>query len=81
VEGQSVLTAWAAGRFVADAIAPFVKKSGIEDKVVHRRLIIPGCVAGIRAELEAELGDWEVSVGVREAADIPRYLRALLSAR
>jgi acetyl-CoA decarbonylase/synthase complex subunit gamma len=81
VEGQSVLTAWAAGKFVADAIAPFVKKSGIEDKVAHRRLIIPGCVAAIRAELEAELGDWEVFVGVREAADIPRYLRALLSAR
>ncbi|GAI69245.1 unnamed protein product, partial [marine sediment metagenome] len=31
-EGLSVMTAWAAGKFVADAIAPFVKKSGIRDK-------------------------------------------------
>ena len=28
-EGLSVMTAWAAGKFVADAIAPFVKKCGI----------------------------------------------------
>jgi acetyl-CoA decarbonylase/synthase complex subunit gamma len=81
VEGQSVLTAWAAGKFVADAIAPFVKKSGIEQKVAHRQLIIPGYVASIRGELEAELGDWEVTIGVREAADIPRYLRAHAAGR
>jgi acetyl-CoA decarbonylase/synthase complex subunit gamma len=81
VEGQSVLTAWAAGKFVADAIASFVKKSGIERKVAHRRMIIPGYVASIQGELEAELGDWEVAVGVREAADIPRYLRALATGR
>ncbi|MFH1833536.1 MAG: acetyl-CoA decarbonylase/synthase complex subunit gamma, partial [bacterium] len=80
VAGQSVLTAWAAGKFVADTIAPFVKRSGIEGKVRHRKLIIPGCVAGIQQELEAELGDWEVAAGVREAADIPRFLRALQAA-
>jgi len=81
VEGQSVLTAWAAGKFVADAIAPFVKKSGIEERVARRRLIIPGYVAGLQSELETELGDWEVVVGVREAADLPRFLRALAGAR
>lgn len=78
VEGQSVLTAWAAGKFVSDAIAQFVKKSGIEEKVNHRKLIIPGYVAQISGELEEELGDeWEVVVGVREAADVPKYLRSL----
>ncbi|HHK60327.1 MAG TPA: acetyl-CoA decarbonylase/synthase complex subunit gamma, partial [Desulfobacterales bacterium] len=41
-EGLSVLTAWAAGKFGADLIAQFMKKSGIEDKVKHRELIIPG---------------------------------------
>ena len=29
VEGQSVLTAWAAGKFVPELIAQFIKKSGI----------------------------------------------------
>ena len=32
VEGQSVLTAWAAGTFVPELIAQFIKKSGIKDK-------------------------------------------------
>jgi len=76
VEGQSVLTAWAAGKFVADAIAPFLKKSGIEEKAPHKKIIIPGYVAQISGELDEELGDgWEVQVGVREAADIPKFLR------
>ncbi|MBE0429172.1 MAG: acetyl-CoA decarbonylase/synthase complex subunit gamma [Thermoleophilia bacterium] len=76
VEGQSVLTAWAAGKFVADAIAPFLKKSGIEEKAPHKKVIIPGYVAQISGELEEELGDgWDVQVGVREAADIPKFLR------
>ncbi len=76
VEGQSVLTAWAAGKFVADAIAPFLKKSGIEEKAPHKRVVIPGYVAQISGELEEELGDgWQVQVGVREAADIPKFLK------
>lgn len=76
VEGQSVLTAWAAGKFVADAIAPFLKKSGIEEKAPHRKVVIPGYVAQISGELEEELGDgWQVQVGVREAADIPKFLK------
>jgi len=79
-EGQSVLTSWAAGKFVADAIAPFVKKSGIEEKIKHRKIVIPGYVAQISGELEEELSDWEVVVGVREAADVPRYLRQMTSA-
>lgn len=76
VEGQSVLTAWAAGKFVPDAIAPFVRASGVGEKVNHRRLLIPGYVAQISGELEEELGgEWQVTVGPREAADIPRFLR------
>lgn len=74
-EGLSVLTAWAADKFVAETIAPFVKKCGIEEKVKHRKIIIPGYVARIAGELEDELGDWEVLVGPREAPNIPAYLR------
>ncbi|HID56150.1 TPA: acetyl-CoA decarbonylase/synthase complex subunit gamma, partial [Candidatus Poribacteria bacterium] len=74
-EGLSVLTAWAADKFVAETIAPFVKKCGIEEKVKHRKIIIPGYVARIAGELEDELGGWEVLVGPREAPNIPAYLR------
>ena len=54
-EGLSVMTAWAAGKFVADALAPFIKKSGIVDKVKHRKLTIPGYAAAESGGLEEEL--------------------------
>ncbi len=74
-EGQSVLTAWAAGKFVPDVIAKFINTSGILDKVTHRKVIIPGYVAQISGELDEELPDWEVLIGPREAADLSSYLR------
>lgn len=74
-DGLSVLTSWAAGKFVADTIAPFVKKSGIDEKTKVRQLIIPGAVAMISGELEEELPGWKIKVGPREGAHIPAYLR------
>ena len=74
-EGLSVLTAWAAGKFSADRIALFLKKSGILDKVKHRKLVIPGYAASISGELEEELPDWEIQIGPREGAHIPAYLK------
>lgn len=76
-DGLSVLTAWAAGKFGADSIAEFVKKCGIENKVKHRKLEIPGYLAGIKGELEEELPGWEIIVGPREASGLPAVLRKL----
>jgi acetyl-CoA decarbonylase/synthase complex subunit gamma len=75
-EGLSVMTAWAAGKFVADLIGPFVKKSGIEGRIKHRKLIIPGYAAAESGGVEEELPDWEIQVGPREAAHIPAYIKA-----
>lgn len=76
-DGMSVLTAWSAGKFVADAMAPFVKKIGIEEKVNHKKIIIPGYVAQLSGEFQEELGaGWEVIIGPREAADLPKFLKA-----
>jgi acetyl-CoA decarbonylase/synthase complex subunit gamma len=74
-EGLSVMTAWAAGKFVADALAPFVKKCGIADKVKHHKLIIPGYAAAESGGLEEELEGWEIQVGPREGSHIPAYLK------
>lgn len=74
-EGLSVLTAWAAGKFGADLIAAFIKKSGIEDKVKHRELIIPGYLATIKGELEEELPNWTITIGPREAGHLPMFLK------
>ncbi len=75
-EGLSVMTAWAAGKFSSDIICPFVKKSGIEDKIKHRKLIIPGYAAVESGGLEEELAGWEILVGPREGAHIPAYVKA-----
>jgi len=74
-EGLSVMTAWAAGKFAADAISIFVKKCGIGDKVKEHKMIIPGLAAGMSGELEEELPDWKIVIGPREAAHLPAFLK------
>ena len=74
-EGLSVLTAWAAGKFAGDDVGTFVKKSGIFDKSKNTELIIPGYAAAIAGEVEEELPNWTITVGPREAAHIPAFLK------
>ena len=77
-EGLSVMTAWAAGKFSGDAVASFVKKSGIADKIAHKKLIIPGYAASISGEMEEELPGWEVMIGPRDASLIPKFLKEMV---
>jgi acetyl-CoA decarbonylase/synthase complex subunit gamma len=77
VEGLSVLTAWAAGKFSPAKIAAFVKESGIEKTVSHKEVIIPGYVAVLSGSLEEKLGEgWKVVVGPREANALPAFLKS-----
>jgi acetyl-CoA decarbonylase/synthase complex subunit gamma len=73
-EGTSVLTAWAADKFTADTIAAAIKKSGVEEKVNHRKIVIPGGVAVLSGKLQ-EASGWQVLVGPRESSGIPTYLK------
>ncbi|MDD2498328.1 MAG: acetyl-CoA decarbonylase/synthase complex subunit gamma [Desulfitobacteriaceae bacterium] len=73
-DGTSVLTAWAAGKFGGDRIAEVMKELGIEEKVNHRNVIIPGYVAVIAAKLKEESG-WNVIVGPRESAGITGFAK------
>ncbi|NCO59182.1 MAG: acetyl-CoA decarbonylase/synthase complex subunit gamma [Deltaproteobacteria bacterium CG_4_8_14_3_um_filter_51_11] len=74
-EGLSVMTAWAAGKFSGDAVASFIKKSGIADKVNHKKIIIPGYAASISGDMEEELPGWEIIIGPRDASLIPKFLK------
>ncbi|MFH1981441.1 MAG: acetyl-CoA decarbonylase/synthase complex subunit gamma [Pseudomonadota bacterium] len=75
-EGLSVLTAWAAGKFAGDEVGAFVKKCGIMDKVKRTELVIPGYAAAIAGDVEEELPGWTITVGPREAAHIPAFLKS-----
>lgn len=74
-EGQSVLTAWAAGKFNAEVIAKAVAAQELEKSVPHKRIILPGYVAMLSGDLEDKLPGWNVMVGPQESADIPAYLK------
>ncbi len=73
-DGLSVLSAWAADKFSTKVITSAIKDSGIEERVAHRKIIIPGCVASLRLPLE-DMSGWEVHVGPRESNMIPHYLK------
>ena len=75
-EGLSVMTAWAAGKFAGDDVGTFVKKCGIMDKVKHTELIIPGYAAAIAGDIEEELPGWTITIGPREAAHLPGFLKS-----
>jgi acetyl-CoA decarbonylase/synthase complex subunit gamma len=77
-EGLGVLVAWAAGKFTGATIADYVQKSGLEQKIRHRRLIIPGKVARIRNDLQEKLPGWEIIVGPPEAGELPAFLPKLI---
>ncbi len=77
-EGLSVMTAWAAGKFAGDEVGGFVKKSGIADKVAHKKIVIPGYAASISGEMEEELSGWEILIGPRDASLIPKFLKEMV---
>jgi acetyl-CoA decarbonylase/synthase complex subunit gamma len=78
-EGMSVLTAWAAGKFDAERIAKAVKGFDVASRVSKKRVVLPGHVAVLSGELEAELPDWEIRVGPREAVDLPAFMKQALN--
>lgn len=75
-EGMSVLTAWAAEKFTAEKIATTLKECGIENRVKHKEVVIPGYVAVMSGKLQEESG-WQVRVGPKEASGIPSFLKSI----
>jgi acetyl-CoA decarbonylase/synthase complex subunit gamma len=72
-EGMSVDSGVAGRKLTADKVAEAIKASGVESKVKHRQLIIPGKASRISGEIE-EVSGWKVLVGPRDSSEIPKYI-------
>jgi len=73
-EGTSVLTAYSGDKLNEKTVADAMAKDNVASLVKHRKLIIPGYVAVMSGKLE-EATSWEVMVGPRESAMLPKYLK------
>jgi acetyl-CoA decarbonylase/synthase complex subunit gamma len=73
-EGIAVDSAVAGRKLTAEKVAAAIKTSGIENKVNHKKIIIPGKSARLSGEIE-ELSGWQVLVGPRDSSGIPRFLQ------
>jgi acetyl-CoA decarbonylase/synthase complex subunit gamma len=72
-EGSAIDSGVAGRKLTAERVADAIKESGIESKVKHRNIIIPGKASRISGEIE-ELSGWKVQVGPRDSSEIPKYL-------
>jgi len=73
-EGTAIDSGVAGRKLTAETVSDAIKESKIEEKVKHRKLIIPGKAARISGEIE-ELSNWEVLVGPRDSSGIPKFLQ------
>lgn len=73
-EGIAVDSAVAGRKLTAEKVAEALRKSGVETKVKHRKLIIPGKAAHLSREIEEQSG-WQVLIGPKDSSDIPKFLQ------
>jgi hypothetical protein len=71
--GNTVDMAMVYGEFTSERLAQALRGSGLEDKIVHRQMIVPGLTAPLAGDFAAATG-WEVEVGPVCAAEIPLFL-------
>ncbi len=72
-EGSAIDSGVAGRKLTADKVAEAIKSTGIESKVKHRKIIIPGKASRISGEIE-ELSGWKAMVGPRDSSEIAKYL-------
>ncbi|MEE9558903.1 MAG: acetyl-CoA decarbonylase/synthase complex subunit gamma, partial [Candidatus Brocadiales bacterium] len=73
-EGTSVLTAYSGDKLNEKVVGKAMSQAGAQEKVKHKKLIIPGLVAVMSAKLKEETG-WDVLVGPKEASGLPSFLK------
>lgn len=73
-EGTSVLTAYSGDKLNEKVVSKGMAAAGLQEKVKHKKLIIPGLVAAMSAKLKEETG-WDILVGPKEASGLPSFLK------
>ncbi|UCE92336.1 MAG: acetyl-CoA decarbonylase/synthase complex subunit gamma [Methanobacteriota archaeon] len=75
-EGQSVMTAFAAGKMTPESVAKAVDDFKVKEKSNRNEIIIPGMVSRMSGKLN-ELTDLKVTVGPRESSGLPKMMKSL----
>jgi len=72
-EGLSVETSVAGGQFTSAGVKDLIESSGVEKRVRHRRLVIPGKAARLKGDIEDTTG-WDVLIGPQDSSEIKDFL-------
>jgi len=71
--GLAVDVSVAGGQFTGEAVKEVIEETGIEDKVEHRVLVIPGKAAAVKGDVEDATG-WDVVIGTQDSSELPEFL-------
>ncbi len=75
-DGQSVMTAFAAGKLTAESVVKAVESEKVKEKSARNEIVIPGQVSRMSGKLN-ELTGMKVVVGPRESSGLPKMLKSL----
>lgn len=75
-DGQSVMTAFAAGKLTPEGVAKAVETERVREKSKRNELVIPGMVSRMSGKLN-ELTNMKIIVGPRESSGLPKVLKSM----
>ncbi|MGQ9586932.1 MAG: acetyl-CoA decarbonylase/synthase complex subunit gamma [Thermoplasmata archaeon] len=75
-DGQSVMTAFAAGKLTPESVAKAVETEKVKEKNVRNEIVIPGMVSRMSGKLN-ELTGMKIVVGPRESSGLPKMLKSI----
>jgi acetyl-CoA decarbonylase/synthase complex subunit gamma len=75
-EGQSVMTAFAAGKLTPESVTKAIEDEKLKEKNIRGEIIIPGMVSRMSGKLN-ELSGLKVTVGPRESSGLPKMMKTL----
>jgi acetyl-CoA decarbonylase/synthase complex subunit gamma len=77
-DGQSVMTAFAAGKLTPESVAKAIETEKLKEKNARNEIVIPGMVSRMSGKLN-ELTGMKIVVGPRESSGLPRMLKSISS--